>query len=192
MHSTRRSTTHMIPGQRQRAASRSGAWRGASPAPARCCARLAGGAAARAGAGLSDARPVKIIVPFPAGGTADVMPRVFADWLSRKWGQPVVVENRTGAAGNIGAEAVAKSEPDGYTLLVGAAAAAGDQPQPLSQARLRPDRVRADHHHGAGAERAGGQSRKYRPTASPSSSPTRGPIPASSPPPPRATAPPRT
>ncbi len=62
-------------------------------------------------------RPVKIIVPFPAGGTADVMPRVFADWLSKKWGQPVVVENRTGAAGNIGAEAVAKADPDGYTLL---------------------------------------------------------------------------
>jgi tripartite-type tricarboxylate transporter receptor subunit TctC len=62
-------------------------------------------------------RPVKIIVPFPAGGTADAMPRVFADWLSRKWGQPVVIENRTGAAGNIGAEAVFKAEPDGYTLL---------------------------------------------------------------------------
>jgi tripartite-type tricarboxylate transporter receptor subunit TctC len=63
------------------------------------------------------ARPVKIIVPFPAGGTADVMPRVIGDWLSRKWGQPVVIENRTGAAGNIGAEAVFKAEPDGYTLL---------------------------------------------------------------------------
>ncbi len=62
-------------------------------------------------------RPVKIIVPFPAGGTADVMPRIFAEWLSRKWGQPVIVENRTGAAGNIGAEAAFKSEPDGYTLL---------------------------------------------------------------------------
>ena len=62
-------------------------------------------------------RPVKIIVPFPAGGTADVMPRVIGEWLSRKWGQPVLVENRTGAAGNIGAEAVAKAEPDGYTLL---------------------------------------------------------------------------
>jgi tripartite-type tricarboxylate transporter receptor subunit TctC len=62
-------------------------------------------------------RPVKIIVPFPAGGTADVMPRVIGEWLSRKWGQPVVVETRTGAAGNIGAEAVAKAEPDGYTLL---------------------------------------------------------------------------
>ena len=72
-----------------------------------------------AGAQAQDypARAVKIIVPFPAGGTADVMPRVFADWLSRKWGQPVVIENRTGAAGNIGAEAVFKSEPDGYTLL---------------------------------------------------------------------------
>ncbi len=62
-------------------------------------------------------RSVKIIVPFPAGGTADVMPRVFADWLSRKWGHPVVIENRTGAAGNIGAEAAAKADPDGYTLL---------------------------------------------------------------------------
>jgi tripartite-type tricarboxylate transporter receptor subunit TctC len=62
-------------------------------------------------------RPVKIIVPFPAGGTADVMPRIVGEWLSRKWGQPVVIENRTGAAGNIGAEAVARSEPDGYTLL---------------------------------------------------------------------------
>src|SRR5580700_5177889 len=61
--------------------------------------------------------PVKIIVPFPAGGTADVMPRLFTDWLARRWGQPVVIENRTGAGGNIGAEAVAKSDPDGYTLL---------------------------------------------------------------------------
>src|SRR5437016_464310 len=62
-------------------------------------------------------RAVKIIVPFPAGGTADLMPRIFSDWLSKKWGHPVVIENRTGAAGNIGAEAVAKAEPDGYTLL---------------------------------------------------------------------------
>ena len=62
-------------------------------------------------------RAVKIIVPFPAGGTADLMPRIFSDWLSKKWGHPVVIENRTGAAGNIGAEAVAKAEPDGTTLL---------------------------------------------------------------------------
>ena len=60
---------------------------------------------------------VKIVVPFPAGGTADVMPRVIADWLSRKWGQSVIIENRTGAGGNVGAEVVAKADPDGYTLL---------------------------------------------------------------------------
>src|SRR6187455_3107871 len=60
---------------------------------------------------------VKIIVPFPAGGTADAVPRLVADWLSRKWGQPVVIENRTGAAGNIGADTVYRSAPDGYTLL---------------------------------------------------------------------------
>jgi tripartite-type tricarboxylate transporter receptor subunit TctC len=60
---------------------------------------------------------VKIIVPFPAGGTADAVPRLVAERLSRKWGQPVVIENRTGAAGNIGAEAVFRAAPDGYTLL---------------------------------------------------------------------------
>lgn len=62
-------------------------------------------------------RPVKIVVPVPAGGTADAVPRLIADWLSRKWAQPVVIENRTGAAGNIGAEFVYRSAPDGYTLL---------------------------------------------------------------------------
>jgi tripartite-type tricarboxylate transporter receptor subunit TctC len=63
------------------------------------------------------ARTVKIVVPFPAGGTADVMPRILADWLSRKWGQAVIIENRAGAGGNVGAEVVAKADPDGYTLL---------------------------------------------------------------------------
>src|SRR6266516_1262637 len=60
-------------------------------------------------------RAVKIIVPFPAGGTADVMPRIFSDWLAKKWGEPVVIENRTGAAGNIGAEVVAKADPGKLT-----------------------------------------------------------------------------
>src|SRR5271169_5721436 len=59
------------------------------------------------------ARSVKIIVPFPAGGTADLMPRVIADWLSRKWKQAVVIDNKPGAAGNIGAEAAFNAEPDG-------------------------------------------------------------------------------
>ena len=62
-------------------------------------------------------RTVKIIVPFPAGGSADVIPRIVGDWLSHKWGQPVIIENRPGAAGNIGAELAYKAEPDGYTLL---------------------------------------------------------------------------
>jgi tripartite-type tricarboxylate transporter receptor subunit TctC len=62
-------------------------------------------------------RVVRIIVPYPAGGTADVMPRIVADWLSHKWGQSVIIDNRTGAGGNIGAEVAAKADPDGYTLL---------------------------------------------------------------------------
>jgi tripartite-type tricarboxylate transporter receptor subunit TctC len=62
-------------------------------------------------------RAVKIVVPFPAGGTADVIPRIVAHWLSRKWGQPVIIENKTGAAGNIGSEQVYHAAGDGYTLL---------------------------------------------------------------------------
>jgi tripartite-type tricarboxylate transporter receptor subunit TctC len=62
-------------------------------------------------------RAVKIVVPFAAGGTADAVPRFVGDWLSRKWGQPVVIENRTGAAGNIGAEFAYNAVPDGYTLM---------------------------------------------------------------------------
>jgi len=62
-------------------------------------------------------RPVKIIVPFPAGGTADAVPRIVAEWLSRKWGHPVIIENPTGAAGNIGSDIAYRAEPDGYTLL---------------------------------------------------------------------------
>jgi tripartite-type tricarboxylate transporter receptor subunit TctC len=63
------------------------------------------------------AKAVRIIVPFPAGGSADLLPRVVAEKLAEKWGQPVIVDNRPGAAGNIGAEAVFRAEPDGYTLM---------------------------------------------------------------------------
>src|SRR5712691_12675232 len=63
------------------------------------------------------ARPIRIVLPFPAGGSADLMPRIFAEKLAAKWGQPVVIENRAGAAGNIGAEIVFRADPDGYTLL---------------------------------------------------------------------------
>ena len=60
---------------------------------------------------------VKVIVPFPAGGSADVLARIVGEKLANKWGQAVVVENRAGAGGNIGAEAVYRADPDGYTLL---------------------------------------------------------------------------
>ena len=63
------------------------------------------------------AKAVRIIVPFPAGGSADLLPRVVAEKLTEKWGQPVIVDNRPGAAGNIGADTVFRAEPDGYTLL---------------------------------------------------------------------------
>jgi tripartite-type tricarboxylate transporter receptor subunit TctC len=62
-------------------------------------------------------RSIRIIVPFPAGGAADALPRIVAERLATKWAQPVIVENRVGASGSIGAEAVWRAEPDGYTLL---------------------------------------------------------------------------
>jgi tripartite-type tricarboxylate transporter receptor subunit TctC len=64
------------------------------------------------------AKPVRIVVPFPAGGTSDVLARTLGQKLSAAWGQPVVVENRPGANGNIGAGMVARSPADGYTLLL--------------------------------------------------------------------------
>ena len=62
-------------------------------------------------------KPVHVIVPFPAGGSADVLARIVSAKMSLKWGQPVVVDNRAGAGGNIGADAVYRAEPDGYTIL---------------------------------------------------------------------------
>jgi tripartite-type tricarboxylate transporter receptor subunit TctC len=70
-------------------------------------------------------RAVKIIVSAPPGGGLDIAARVIADRLTKMWGQPFVVENRPGAGGNLGAEAVAQAEPDGYTLLAA-------QPAPLT------------------------------------------------------------
>src|SRR2546430_8385233 len=70
-------------------------------------------------------RAVKIIVSAPPGGGLDIAARVIADRLTKMWGQPFVVENRPGASGNLGAEAVAQAEPDGYTLLAA-------QPAPLT------------------------------------------------------------
>jgi tripartite-type tricarboxylate transporter receptor subunit TctC len=72
-------------------------------------------------------KPIRMVVPFPAGGGYDFLGRLYAAKMSETWGQPVLVENRAGANGNIGSEVVAKAPPDGYTLLMG-----GIGPQALS------------------------------------------------------------
>jgi tripartite-type tricarboxylate transporter receptor subunit TctC len=71
-------------------------------------------------------RPIHFVVPFPAGGSTDVAARVIGDHLSRTLGQQVVVENRSGANGNIGIEYVARSSPDGFTVLIGTDAVSGN------------------------------------------------------------------
>jgi len=64
------------------------------------------------------AKPIRIIVPFAAGGTSDILARAIGPKLTAAWGQPVVIENKTGANGNVGAEFVVRSAPDGYTMLL--------------------------------------------------------------------------
>src|SRR6266446_1005597 len=92
--------------------------------PRRKFLRLAAGAATLpavsriARAQAYPTRPVRIIVGFAASGASDIIARLIAQWLSERLGQPFVIENRTGAAGNSGTEAVVKSQPDGYTLLL--------------------------------------------------------------------------
>jgi tripartite-type tricarboxylate transporter receptor subunit TctC len=86
-----------------------------------CGCLLAAAAALPAAALAQDypARQIRIVVPFPPGGGADRLARTVADRLTRKWGQVVLVDNRPGAGGNIGADAVFRAPPDGYTLLFG-------------------------------------------------------------------------
>jgi tripartite-type tricarboxylate transporter receptor subunit TctC len=80
-----------------------------------CIAPLANAAAAEP----FPNRPVRLIVPFPPGGGTDILARPVAQKLGEKWGQPVIIENRAGAGGNIGTEAAARAPADGYTLVLG-------------------------------------------------------------------------
>jgi hypothetical protein len=82
-------------------------------------------------------KPVRIIVPVAAGGPTDIVARMLADKLSAMWGQQVFIENRPGAGNNLGTEYVAKSDPDGYTLLFDRRYCR--EHEPLSQAELRCD-----------------------------------------------------
>jgi tripartite-type tricarboxylate transporter receptor subunit TctC len=92
--------------------------------PRRSFLHLAAGAAALpavsriARAQIYPSRPVRIVVGFPAGGPADIVARLTAQWLSQRFGQPFIIENRSGAAGNVGTELVVHAQSDGYTLLL--------------------------------------------------------------------------
>ncbi len=70
-------------------------------------------------------RPIRMVVPFPAGGISDILARAMADMLSQRLGQPVVIDNRPGAGGNLGSEYAARAAPDGYTLLAAGPAVMG-------------------------------------------------------------------
>jgi len=83
------------------------------------CATVTMATAAIAATADYPVKPIRIIAPFPPASVADVLARPIAQKMAESWGQPVIVDNRTGAAGNVGTELVAKAPPDGYTLLLG-------------------------------------------------------------------------
>jgi tripartite-type tricarboxylate transporter receptor subunit TctC len=85
---------------------------------AACLALAARGALAQAGPDVYPSKPIRFILPFPPGGGTDILGRIISERLAASLGQPVVIENRGGAGGNVGAEAAAKSAPDGYTIVL--------------------------------------------------------------------------
>ena len=91
--------------------------------------------------GLGATRPVTLVVPFPPGGGTDTGARLVAQKLSTRWGQQVVVENKGGAAGSIGADMVAKARPDGYTILMGNIGTQAINPSLYKKLPYDPDRA---------------------------------------------------
>ena len=82
------------------------------------CSLLSLTAHAQSPAAVFPAKPIKIVVPFPAGGTSDVLARLIGQKMTETWGQPVVIDNKPGSSGNLGADLVAKAAPDGHTLVL--------------------------------------------------------------------------
>jgi tripartite-type tricarboxylate transporter receptor subunit TctC len=99
-------------------------------------------------------RPIKLIVPFPPAGSTDLSARAVAGKLQERMGQPVIVENRPGAGGNIGGDVAAKAPPDGYTLFVGTVARMRSTEPLLEDAVRPPQGLRSDHPALEDAERA--------------------------------------
>src|SRR4051812_5661944 len=102
---------------------------------------LALAAATAMAQGAWPTRPVTMVVPFPPGGGTDTGARILAEQLARKWGQSVLVDNKGGAAGQIGADIVAKARPDGYTLLMGNIGTQAINPALYSKLPYDPDKA---------------------------------------------------
>ena len=125
-------------------------------------------------------RPVRMIVPFASAGASDIVARVMGQWLSERLGQQFVIENRPGAGGNLGTEAVVRAPPDGYTLLM-VWSTKCDQRDALRQAQFQfHPRHRAGRWSNPLSECDERQPRPFRPRRFPSSSPTPRPIQARS------------